>query len=103
MLRLRQLAASAQAAADAEDSVDTGVENDAPARDPASLQRVELVQVTSQEIEKATPQLISAAEVSAFDVSVRVSYGVRPCCSTRSLDSTDRISSIKLPAPNTVS
>ena len=66
-MRLRQLAASAKAAADAEDSVDTGAENDAPARDPASLQRVELVQVTSGEMEKATPLLISAAEVHSCE------------------------------------
>ena len=62
--RLRQLAVAAKAAGDAEDyAMDAGSEGEAPARDPASLQRVELVQKTSGEIERITPQLITAAQV----------------------------------------
>ena len=62
--RLRQLAVAAKAAGDAEDyAMDAGSEGEAPARDPASLLRVELVQKTSGEIERITPQLITAAQV----------------------------------------
>ena len=43
--------------------MDAGNEGEAPARDPASLQRVELVQRTSVEVERITPQLITAAQV----------------------------------------
>ena len=62
--RLRQLAVAAKAAGDAEDyAMDAGNEGEAPARDPASLQRVEQVHMTSGEIERMTPQLITAAQV----------------------------------------
>ena len=62
--RLRQLAVAAKAAGDADDyAMDAGSEGAAPARDPASLQRVELVQKTSGKIERITPQLITAAQV----------------------------------------
>lgn len=55
---------AAKAAGDAEDyAMDAGNESEAPARDPASLQRVEQVQVTSEEIDRMTPQLITAAQV----------------------------------------
>lgn len=65
VLRLRQLAVAAKAAADAEDyAMDAGNEGEATARDPASLQRVDLVQVTSGEVERVTPHLITAAQVS---------------------------------------
>lgn len=64
VLRLRQLAVAAKAAGDAEDyAMDAGNEGEAPARDPASLQRVEQVHMTSGEIERMTPQLITAAQV----------------------------------------
>ena len=64
VLRLRQLAVAAKAAGDAEDyAMDAGNEGEAPARDPASLQRVEQVDMTSGEIERMTPQLITAAQV----------------------------------------
>ena len=64
VIRLRQLAASTKAAADAEDyAMDAGSEGEAPARDPASLQRVELVRVASADIEKITPELTSSAQV----------------------------------------
>ena len=64
VLRLRQLAVAAKAAGDAEDyAMDAGNEGEAPARDPASLQRVEQVHVTSVEIDRMTPQLITAAKV----------------------------------------
>lgn len=64
VLRLRQLAVAAKAAGDAEDyAMDAGNEGEAPARDPASLQRVEQVHMTSGEIERITPQLITAAQV----------------------------------------
>lgn len=63
VLRLRQLAVAAKAAADAEDyAMDAGNEGEAPARDPASLQRVELVRASSGEVERMTPQLITAAQ-----------------------------------------
>ena len=61
---------AAKAAGDAEDyAMDAGNEGEAPARDPASLQRVEQVHMTSGEIERMTPQLITAAQVmnSPFD------------------------------------
>ena len=55
---------AAKAAADAEDyAMDAGNEGEAAARDPASLQRVELVSVASGEVERITPQLITAAQV----------------------------------------
>lgn len=55
---------AAKAAGDAEDyAMDAGNEGEAPARDPASLQRVEQVHMTSGEIERMTPQLITAAQV----------------------------------------
>lgn len=55
---------AAKAAGDAEDyAMDAGNEGEAPARDPASLQRVEQVHMTSREIERMTPQLITAAQV----------------------------------------
>ena len=64
VVRLRQLAVAAKAAGDAEEyAMDAGNEGEAPARDPASLQRVELVQRTSVEVERITPQLITAAQV----------------------------------------
>lgn len=64
VLRLRQLGVAAKAAGDAEDyAMDAGNEGEAPARDPASLQRVEQVHMTSAEIERMTPQLITAAQV----------------------------------------
>ena len=43
--------------------MDAGSEGEAPARDPASLQRVELVRVASADIEKITPELTSSAQV----------------------------------------
>ena len=43
--------------------MDAGSEGEAPARDPASLQRVELVRVASADIEKVTPELTSSAQV----------------------------------------
>lgn len=53
-----------KAAADAEDyALDAGNVGEAPARDPASLQRVERVRVTSGEVERITPQLVTAAQV----------------------------------------
>ena len=56
---------AAKAAGDAEDyAMDAGNEGEAPARDPASLERVELVHMTSGEIERMTPQLVTAAQVS---------------------------------------
>ena len=65
---------AAKAAGDAEDyAMDAGNEGEAPARDPASLQRVEQVHITSGEIERMTPQLITAAQViTPFDK--RLSY-----------------------------
>lgn len=58
---------AAKAAADAEDyAMDAGNEGEAPARDPASLQRVELVSVASGEVERITPLLITAAQVCFF-------------------------------------
>ena len=64
VLRLRQLAVAAKAAADAEDyAMNAGNEGEPPARDPASLQRVEQVRLTSGEVERMTPQLITAAQV----------------------------------------
>lgn len=66
--RLRQLSVAAKAAADAEDyAMNAGNEGEAPARDPASLQRVELVGVTSEEVERVTPQLITAAQALSRD------------------------------------
>lgn len=68
VLRLRQLAVAAKAAGDAEDyAMDAGNEGEAPARDPASLQRVEQVHMTSGEIERMTPQLITAAQALSRD------------------------------------
>lgn len=56
---------AAKAAADAEDyAMDAGNEGEATVRDPASLQRVDLVRVTSGEVERVTPHLITAAQVS---------------------------------------
>ena len=53
-----------KAAADAEDyALDAGNVGEAPARDAASLQRVERVRVTSGEVERITPQLVTAAQV----------------------------------------
>ena len=67
VLRLRQLALAAKAAADTEDyAIDAGNEGDVPARDPASLQRVELVRVTSSDMEIMTPHLVTAAQVGEF-------------------------------------
>lgn len=64
VLRLRQLAVAAKAAADAEDyAMNAGNEGEPPARDSASLQRVEQVRLTSGEVERMTPQLITAAQV----------------------------------------
>ena len=55
---------AAKAAADAEDyAMNAGNEGEAPARDPASLQRAELVGMTSEEVERVTPLLITAAQV----------------------------------------
>ena len=55
---------AAKAAGDAEEyAMDAGNEGEAPAHDPASLQRVELVHRTSIEVERITPQLITAAQV----------------------------------------
>jgi len=66
--RLRQLAVAAKAAADAEDyAMNAGNEGEAPARDPASLQRVELVGMTSEEVERVTPLLITAAQALSRD------------------------------------
>lgn len=68
VLRLRQLAVAAKAAADAEDyALDAGNVGEAPARDPASLQRVERVRVTSGEVERITPQLVTAAQAASRD------------------------------------
>ncbi|XP_048584760.1 uncharacterized protein LOC116618752 isoform X2 [Nematostella vectensis] len=62
--RLRQLAVSAKTAADAEDyAVDAGNEfNVTPVRDPASIKRVELLQLTSRDVEEITERLIAAAQ-----------------------------------------
>lgn len=68
VLRLRQLAVAAKAAADAEDyAMNAGNEGEPPARDPASLQRVEQVRLTSGEVERMTPQLITAAQALSRD------------------------------------
>ena len=75
VLRLRQLAVAAKAAGDAEDyAMDAGNEGEAPARDPASLQRVEQVHMTSGEIERITPQLITAAQVTIKPFDKHLSY-----------------------------
>lgn len=68
VVRLRQLAVAAKAAGDAEEyAMDAGNEGEAPAHDPASLQRVELVHRTSIEVERITPQLITAAQALSRD------------------------------------
>lgn len=78
VLRLRQLAVAAKAAGDAEDyAMDAGNEGEAPARDPASLQRVEQVHMTSVDIDRMTPQLITAAQVKSSDSSQELD---RVCC-----------------------
>ncbi|XP_031549305.1 catenin alpha-1-like [Actinia tenebrosa] len=62
-VRLRQLSSAAKAAADAEDyAMDPGNESDVLERDPASLQRIELLRVSSNEIDKVLPELILAAQ-----------------------------------------
>ena len=73
VLRLRQLAVAAKAAADAEDyAMNAGNEGEPPARDPASLQRVEQVRLTSGEVERMTPQLITAAQVCMKHICLRI-------------------------------
>lgn len=94
VLRLRQLAVAAKAAADAEDyAMNAGNEGEPPARDPASLQRVEQVRLTSGEVERMTPQLITAAQVCMKHICLRIflhpekkkktqndqTYCVKPC------------------------
>lgn len=60
---MRELAASAKSAADAEDAVDVSVEGEPPARNQESLRRIELVMVKSGEMDKLTKQLITMSQV----------------------------------------
>ncbi|KAK3748768.1 hypothetical protein QZH41_003534 [Actinostola sp. cb2023] len=72
-VRLRQLALSAIAAADAEDyAMDPGNESDDFERNPASFQRIKLLRATSEETDKVIPELILAAQslvVNPTDIS----------------------------------
>ena len=70
---------AAKAAGDAEEyAMDAGNEGEAPARDPASLQRVELVQRTSVEVERITPQLITAAQVCVAQLTTTLQEWKKP-------------------------
>ncbi|XP_028412831.1 uncharacterized protein LOC114535726 isoform X1 [Dendronephthya gigantea] len=62
VLRLRGLASCAKAAADAEDAVDVSGEGEAPARNQDSLRRIELVMVTSAEMDELTKRFITVSQ-----------------------------------------
>lgn len=68
VLRLRGLASCAKAAADAEDAVDVSGEGDAPARNQDSLRRIELVMVTSAEMDELTKRFITVSLVCIFSL-----------------------------------
>jgi hypothetical protein len=63
VLRLRELASSAKAAADAEDAVDVSGEGEAPARNQDSLRRIELVMIKSAEMDELTNRFITVSQV----------------------------------------
>ena len=68
VLRLRELASSAKAAADAEDAVDVSGEGEAPARNQDSLRRIELVMVKSAEMDELAKRFITVSQVrTIFD------------------------------------
>ena len=74
MLRLRELASSAKAAADAEDAVDVIGEGEAPARNQDSLRRIELVMVKSAEMDEVAKGFITVSQVDVCYIiySIRV-------------------------------
>ena len=65
VLRLRELASSAKAAADAEDAVDVSGEGEAPVRNQDSLRRIELVMLKSAEMDTLSKRFITASQVSS--------------------------------------
>ena len=74
VLRLRELASSAKAAADAEDAVDVSGEGEAPARNQDSLRRIELVMVKSAEMDELAAGFLTVSQVA---ISYIILLGVR--------------------------